>query len=107
MVAYTLLRLPFNCNEKEPAAEFQETIFHLIWTIYQRHLATAYNISFFNLCSYELTEDDLIFDKTCSLFHYHLKSDRKWLAARVNNFSHVIRVYSPYKCFNDVTSSSE
>ena len=65
MVAYTLLRLPFNCNEKEPAAEFQETIFHLIWTIYQRHLTTAYNISFFNLCSYEhiielvITEDDV------------------------------------------------
>ena len=65
MVAYTLLRLPFNCNEKEPAAEFQETIFHLIWTIYQRHLTTAYNISFFNLYSYEqiyrtgITEDDL------------------------------------------------
>ena len=43
MVAYTLLRLPFNCNEKEPAAEFQETIFHLIWTIYQRYLTTENN----------------------------------------------------------------
>ena len=54
-----------------------------------------------------IQEDDVWFDKICSLFHYHLKSDRKWLVARVNNFSRVIRVYSPYKCFNDVTSSSE